>query len=48
MNPDPYNCQRCGWRADGLLKTMDKGYKYAITKTGEIKEIFRPIELEKG
>lgn len=48
MNPDPYNCQRCGWRADGLLKTMDKGYKYAIAKTGEIKEIFRPIELEKG
>ena len=45
MNASPYNCQRCGWRADGLLKTMDKGYKYAIVKTGEIKEIFKPIEV---
>ena len=48
MNPSKYTCQKCGWRADGLLKTMDKGYKYKILKTGKEYEIFKPIELEKG
>lgn len=40
---NPMECQYCSWRADGLFKTMDKGYKYRI-KDGEIKEIFSPIE----
>ena len=48
MNPNKYTCQKCGWRADGLLKTMGKGYKYKILTTGKEYEIFIPIELEKG
>jgi len=47
MNNSKIFCQKCGWRADGLLKTWGKGYKYEIT--GEkVQEIFKPIELEKG
>lgn len=42
---NPYECSYCGWRADGLLKTMDKGYKYTILETDRTEEIFRPIEL---
>lgn len=48
MNPSKYTCQKCGWRADGLFKTMDKGYKYKILETGKEYEIFKPIELENG
>lgn len=48
MNDNQYTCQKCGWRSDGLLKTMDKGYKYKILETNKVYEIFKPIELEKG
>jgi len=45
---DKYTCCYCGWRADGLFKTMDKGYKFIIEEQSEeIQEIFRPIEMEK-
>lgn len=37
-------CGYCGFRADGILKTMEKGYKYKIEDTGEMAEIFKPIE----
>lgn len=42
---DKYTCNKCNWRADGLLKTMDKGFKYKILETGITEEIFKPIEL---
>lgn len=48
LQSDKYTCSICGWRADGLFKTMDKGYKYTIKETGEQEEIFKPIELLKG
>lgn len=48
LNESAYTCQKCGWRADGLFKTMDKGYKYTIKSTGITEEIFKPIELLKG
>ena len=48
MNNSKYRCIRCGYRADGLFKTMGKGFKYKITDTNKIYEIFKPIELEKG
>lgn len=38
---------KCGWRADGLLKTWGKGYKYTIEELGITEEIFPPIELFK-
>lgn len=41
-------CPRCKWRADGLFKTMNRGYKYKIMKENISEEIFKPIELEKG
>ena len=44
---DKYTCNYCGWRADGLLKTWGKGYKYTILETGITEEIFTPIEMEK-
>lgn len=45
---DKYTCSYCGWRADGLFKTMGRGYKFIITEQGEnIQEIFKPIEMEK-
>lgn len=45
---DKYTCCYCGWRADGLFKTMNKGYKFIIEEQSEeIQEIFRPIEMEK-
>lgn len=44
---DKYTCSKCGWRADGLLKTWGKGYKYTILETGITEEIFTPIELFK-
>ena len=47
MNPDRFTCQRCGFRADGLFKTMDMGYKYRIETLNKEEEIFKPIELEK-
>jgi len=43
---NPTECQYCGWRADGLFKTMDKGLKYKILETGKEDEIFKPIETK--
>lgn len=42
---DKYTCPNCGWRSDGLFKTMGKGYRYSIKQTGKTEEIFKPIEL---
>lgn len=47
LTDDKYTCSKCGWRADGLLKTWGKGYKYTILETGVTEEIFKPIELLK-
>ncbi|MCD7740159.1 MAG: hypothetical protein LUH11_02295 [Candidatus Gastranaerophilales bacterium] len=47
LTDDRYTCAQCGWRADGLLKTLDKGYKYTIAEKEITEEIFRPIEMEK-
>lgn len=44
---DKYYCRNCGWRADGLLKTWDKGYKYKLLDSGRVEEIFKPMELLK-
>lgn len=46
LTQNKYNCQKCNWRADGLLKTMNNGYKYTILETGLTEEIFKPIELQ--
>lgn len=44
---DKLLCSYCGWRADGLFKTMDKGYKFVIEElSDEVQEIFRPIEYK--
>lgn len=48
LTDNKYTCIKCGWRADGLLKTWGKGYKYTIEETGITEEIFTPIELLKG
>lgn len=48
LTTDRYTCTKCGWRADGLLKTWGKGFKYTILETGITEEIFKPIELLKG
>ena len=42
---DKYTCSYCGFRADGLFKTMDKGYKYTIESEAITEEIFNPVEL---
>lgn len=48
ITPDKYTCNRCGWRADGLFKTMGNGYQFIIEEQGEIiQEIFAPIETRK-
>lgn len=47
LTEDRYTCRKCGWRADGLLKTWNKGFKYRIEETGTEEEIFIPIELLK-
>ncbi len=47
LTTDKYNCSKCGWRADGLLKTWGRGYKYTIKDLGITEEIFTPIELLK-
>ncbi|MBR0234067.1 MAG: hypothetical protein IJQ47_08465 [Synergistaceae bacterium] len=40
-----YFCDYCGFRADGLLKTMGQGYKFIIEEQSpKIQEIFKPIE----
>lgn len=44
LTNNPKECQVCGWRADGLFKTQGKGLKFKIEETGEIDEIFQPIE----
>lgn len=44
--PNAKYCIHCGFRADGLFKTLNNGYKYKIKEKGEkIYEIFKPIEL---
>lgn len=46
LSPNKYTCNSCGWRADGLFKTMNKGYKFIIEEQGEfIQEIFTPLEM---
>lgn len=47
VNNNPYNCQKCSWRADGLFKTMGSGYRYSLENSSEVYEIFKPIELER-
>lgn len=42
---NPYTCDRCGFRADGLFKTMENGFKFRILETSICEEIFKPIEL---
>lgn len=44
LSYDPYYCGICGYRADGILKTMNNGYIYEIEETGEKEEIFTPLE----
>lgn len=46
MQPSKFTCQKCGWRADGLLKTWGKGYKFKILDTKREYEIFKPLEKE--
>ena len=46
MQPSKFTCQKCGWRADGLLKTWGKGYKFKILDTMREYEIFKPLEKE--
>jgi len=48
MTNNRFNCPRCGYRADGLLKTMEKGLRYRIENLDKEEEIFKPVELEKG
>ena len=49
MTTDKMNCNYCGWRADGLLKTWGKGYKYIIEELSpEVQEIFRPLETRRN
>lgn len=45
MTISKYECPRCGFRADGLFKTMNKGYKYKIGNKEY--ETFIPIERRK-
>ncbi|MBQ9786471.1 MAG: hypothetical protein IJW25_03280 [Clostridia bacterium] len=45
LTDDAYYCKTCGWRADGLFKTMGEGYIYTIAETGITTEIFKPIEI---
>ena len=45
LSDNKYYCSRCQWRADGLFRTMNRGYKYKILETGVTEEIFKPIEL---
>lgn len=47
LSQDPYYCRNCGYRADGILKTMNNGYIYEIEETGETAEIFTPLERMK-
>ena len=47
MIQDKYLCGYCGFRADGLLKTMGEGYQFIIEEQSDkVQEIFRPIELK--
>ena len=47
--PDKKLCPYCGFRADGLFKTMGKGYKFIIEEiSDEVQEIFKPIERNSG
>ena len=45
LSEDKYSCKKCGYRADGFFKTMDKGFIYTIEETGKTEEIFKPVEL---
>lgn len=46
MTNNDTTCEICGWRADGLFKTMNKGYKFTIKEKQLTREIFKPIELK--
>ena len=47
MIQDKYLCNYCGFRADGLLKTMGQGYQFVIEEQSDkVQEIFRPIEFK--
>ena len=37
-------CQNCNWSANGLFKTMNKGFVYSIGEGNSV-EIFQPIEM---
>ena len=42
---DKYLCPYCGFRADGLFKTMGNGYQFIIEEeSNQLQEIFKPIE----
>ena len=46
--PSPKECMYCGFRADGLVKTMGMGFLYVIEEEGPYtNEIFRPVETRK-
>lgn len=45
LSDDRYQCTKCGFRSDGLFKTMGKGYTYTIEETGITEEIFKPLEM---
>lgn len=46
LTTSEYLCHSCGWRSDGLLKTMNLGYKYIIKEiSDDVHEIFPPLEL---
>lgn len=48
LTPNPMTCPNCGFRADGLVKTMGMGFLYVIEEEGPYaNEIFKPIELIK-
>ena len=40
--PNPYCCTNCNMQSNGLF---NESYKYTIKETGEIEQIFKPIEL---
>ena len=48
LTPDSKTCIYCGFRADGLVKTMGMGFLYVIEEEGPYaNEIFKPVELLK-
>ena len=48
LTPNPMTCPNCGFRADGLVKTMGMGFLYVIEEEGPYThEIFRLVEAIK-